>query len=105
MIVRNWYTQVDETRLDEYSASEQNQSFPIFNHRAGCLGVFFLRTEKGCAALSLREDMAAIDALVRIPIYQETVKKLIKTGLLRGQQRVEVYEVAGGFLGAISSSF
>ena len=82
--------------MAEYERFEQERSLAMFQKQAGFLGVLFLRAPKECAALSLWEDMGAVDALATSPTYQETVSQLRATGLLRGQQSVEIFEARGG---------
>ena len=52
----------------------------------------------GAAACSFWDDPQAIDRLRNSPTYQGTVARLLATGLLTGEQSVDVYEVAGGAL-------
>lgn len=98
MIIRIWRTQVDPSRMAEYEHFEQTYSLPMFHQQNGCLGVLFLCTEKDCAALSLWENEQAIEQLATSPTYQATVRQLQSTGLLRGEQSVEVFEIQGGDL-------
>jgi heme-degrading monooxygenase HmoA len=63
---------------------------------AGFRGVLFTRDGADCAVLSLWEDRDAIAALAGSPVYQETVQRLVATGVLAGPQTVEVLEVHGG---------
>jgi heme-degrading monooxygenase HmoA len=58
--------------------------------------VLFTRDGADCAVLSLWEDRDAIAALAGSPVYQETVQRLVATGVLAGPQTVEVLEVHGG---------
>lgn len=96
MIIRLWRTRVVPTRMGEYERFEQELSLPMFRQQAGFLGVLFLRTKKDCAALSMWEDMRAVEALATSQTYQETVHKLQATGLLVEQQALDVFEIRGG---------
>ena len=98
MIIRIWRTQVNASRTTEYENFAQTYSLPMFRQQEGCLGVLFLRTEKDYAALSLWDSIQVVEKLAHSSIYQETVQQLQATGLLEGQQAVEVFEVRGGFL-------
>lgn len=96
MIARIWRTQVDEARMAEYERYANEQSLPMFRQQTGFLGVVFLRTPHDCAALTFWEDAAAIAALGDSPSYQETSHRLQETGMLLGEQSVEVFAVRGG---------
>lgn len=96
MIARIWRTQVNEARMAEYERYANDHSLPMFRQQTGFLGVLFLRTPHDCAALSFWEDAAAVAALGDSASYQETARRLQATGVLRGEQSVEVFEVRGG---------
>lgn len=100
MIVRVWRTRVDRARMREYARFEQERSLPMLRGEPGFLGVLFLRTAAGCAALTIWEDLHAVDALTRSQRYQEVVRELQATGLLVGRPSIEVLEVHGGALRA-----
>ena len=97
MIVRIWRTGVDRNRLEEYARFEEERSLPMFRERSGFLGVLFLREgEDRAAALTLWEDMAALEALATSSSYLRTVQELVDTGLLIGGQSVDILHVHGG---------
>ena len=99
MIVRIWRTGVDRNRLEEYARFEEERSLPMFREQRGFLGVLFLREGADrAAALTLWEDMAAVEALTTSPSYLRTVQVLVNTGLLIGEQSIDVFEVKGGRL-------
>ena len=99
MLVRIWRTSVDAARLAEYGEFERKRSLPMFREQRGLLGVLFLReADDRAAALTFWEDEEAIQALATSPSYNRTVETLLATGLLRGEQSVEVFEVEGGEL-------
>ncbi len=99
MLVRIWRTGVDASRLAEYGEFERERSLPMFREQRGLLGVLFLReADDRAAALTFWEDEEAIRALAASPSYKETVETLLATGLLRGEQTVEVFEVRDGEL-------
>lgn len=97
-IVRIWRTGVDRSRMKEYEEFEREESKPMFRKQAGNLGVLFVRSQAGCAAISFWIDSRSVERLARSKTYQQTVKKLKATGLLKGRQDAEVFEVEGGFL-------
>ena len=84
--------------MKEYEEFERQESEPMFREQAGNLGVLFVRLQAGCAAVSFWKDSRSIEQLARSKTYQQTVKKLRATGLLKGTQDIEVFEVKGGFL-------
>lgn len=98
MLVRIWRTRVGRSRMKEYEKFERQESKPMFRKQAGNLGVLFVRSQAGCAAVSFWKDASSIEQLARSRTYQQTVKKLKATGLLKGTQYTEVFEVKGGFL-------
>jgi heme-degrading monooxygenase HmoA len=99
MIVRIWRTGVDRSRLEEYARFEEERSLPMFCEQPGLIGVFFLREgEDRAAALTLWEDIAAVEALETSSSYLRAVEELVNTGLLIGGQAVDVFEVKGGRL-------
>lgn len=105
MIVRIWRVQVDSSRIAEYESFERERSLPMFRRQQGFLGVLFLRTAEECAALTLWGSLRAVQALSASESYRQTVSELEATGLLKGRQSVEVFEVKRGFLrtGAIEA--
>ena len=98
MIVRIWRTRVDPEREEEYERFTQEHSLPMFHQQRGLLGVLLLHGPEEWAALTMWESMAAVEALESSPTYAKTVHRLEGSGLLTGEQSVEVFEVHGGFL-------
>jgi heme-degrading monooxygenase HmoA len=96
VLIRVWRTGVKSERIAEYEEFERNDSLAMFKQQAGCLGVLFLRSREGCAALSLWRAESDIAALESSPTYQETVARLMASGLLEGEQRIEIFHYAGG---------
>ena len=84
--------------MTEYERFEQQESKPMFRKQGGILGVLFIRSQSGCAVLSVWKDAKSIELLASSESYQQTVDKLTSTGLLKGAQTVEVFEVKDGFL-------
>jgi heme-degrading monooxygenase HmoA len=97
MIVRIWRTGVDRSRIAEYARFEEERSLPMFCAQPGLIGVFFLREgEDRAAALTLWEDMAAVEALAISSPYPRTVQEPVDTGLLTGGQSVDIFYIHGG---------
>ena len=90
MIVRIWRTKIDPTRAGEYEAFARDQSLPMFRQQSGFLGVLFVGSDGRRAVATLWEDADSIERLSGSTTYQTTVSRLVETGLLRGQQSVEV---------------
>jgi heme-degrading monooxygenase HmoA len=96
MLLRIWRTGVTRECMREYEEFERIYSLPMFKWQEGCLGVFFLRGSEGCAAVSLWRSEADVVALDTSPTYQQTVARLMASGLLEGDQSVELFDCAGG---------
>lgn len=103
MLIRIWNTGVDPKRLSEYEEFEQQQSLPMFRAQKGCLGIWFLRKEGSFYAMSLWKDRTSIEALAESETYAQTVNALKATGLLQGEQTVQVFEVRSGKLFDLSA--
>jgi heme-degrading monooxygenase HmoA len=101
VIVRIWRTGIDPARADEYERFAQERSLPMFRAQQGFRGVLFTTTADGRrAVISFWEDQGAVDLLDRSETYGDTAAALGSTGVLRGEQTVEVLEVHGGELPA-----
>ncbi len=88
---------MDQSQLEEYARFEEERSLPMFCEQPGLIGVFFLREgENRAAALTLWEDMAAVEALATSSSYLRTVQELVDSGLLISGQSVEILHVHGG---------
>lgn len=98
MIARLWKTEIDADRLEDFQRFANEQSLPMFKQQKGFLGVQFWHNPEGCVTLSLWEDMASVEALKDSETYQQTVKDIEASGLIRGEQTVEVFAVFGGTL-------
>ena len=98
MIVRIWRTAIEPHREAEYREFEQQQSLPMFRQQTGFLGVLFLRSNTSAAALTLWGSEEDVERLARSPTYLATVERLERTRLLRGDQTVEAFEVAGAHI-------
>ena len=97
MLVRIWRTGVDAARLAEYERFEREHSLPMFRAQRGLVGVLFLReAEDRAAALTIWEDEGALRELEASASYERTVERSLSTGLLKGEQTVEVFRVEGG---------
>jgi heme-degrading monooxygenase HmoA len=69
----------------------------MFCEQPGLIWVFYLREgEDRAAALTLWEDMAAVEALAISSPYPRTVQEPVDTGLLIGGQSVDIFHIHGG---------
>ena len=98
MLIRIWQVKVKPDRFDELEDFSNARSLPMFMQQEGCLGVLFSRDEHYCATISFWEDMKAIEQLKDSSSYNDTVEKIVATGMLEGEQSVEIFETFGGFL-------
>jgi heme-degrading monooxygenase HmoA len=101
VIVRIWRTGIDPARAGEYDRFAEERSLPMFRTQQGFRGVLFTTAaEDGRAVISFWGDQNAVDRLDRSESYRATAGALGSTGILRGEQTVEVLEVSGGELPA-----
>ena len=99
MILRIWSAALDPARLEEYRRFEAERSLPMLHRQPGFLGVFFLRAaEDRAASITIWEDRGAVEASESSPSYRRTARELAESGLLAGEQLVEILEVEGGDL-------
>jgi heme-degrading monooxygenase HmoA len=97
VIVRIWRTGIDPARTEDYERFTRERSLPMFRSQAGFRGVLFAsgdETER--VVLSFWENAGAVAALDGSPSYGETVDALLASGILTGEQSVEVLDVHGG---------
>jgi heme-degrading monooxygenase HmoA len=99
VILRIWRTELHPARLGEYRRFERERSLPMFHRQAGLLGVLFLReAEAQTASLTIWEDEGTLEALESSPSHRQAARELAESGMLAGEQSVEVFEVGGGDL-------
>jgi heme-degrading monooxygenase HmoA len=97
MLARIWRTGVKPERFEEYERFAHERSLPMFREQRGFIGALFMREEADRAAvLTLWEDEKAIEELEASSFYRKTVEVILGSGLLAGEQSVEVFEVHGG---------
>jgi heme-degrading monooxygenase HmoA len=97
VIVRIWRTRIDPARSEEYERFAGERSLPMFRRQAGFRGVLFASgDESERVVLTFWENVGAVDELGRSPTYRETVDALLASGILTGEQTVEVLDVHGG---------
>jgi len=99
VILHIWRAGLDPARMEEYRSFEAERSLPMLRKQPGLLGVLFLREAGGGAvSITIWEDRGTVEALESSPSYRKTTHELAKSGLLGGEQSVEVLEVEGGEL-------
>ena len=98
MLVRTWKVHILKNRITDLKHFARTESLPMFKKQAGCLGVMFTLSGNLCATTTIWKDMESIVALKTSPTYNETVKKIVATGMLEGEQSVEIFDCFGGFL-------
>ena len=99
MIVRIWRTGIDPARADEYERFAEERSLRMFRAQRGFRGVLFTTAaDDRRAVISFWEDQGDVELLGRSESYRDTAAALGSTGILRGEQTVEVLEVHGGDL-------
>jgi heme-degrading monooxygenase HmoA len=101
VIVRIWRTRIDPARAAEYERFAEERSLPMFRAQSGFRGVLFTAAaENSRAVISFWEDQEAVELLDRSDSYRQTASALGSTGILRGDQTVELLNVTGGDLPA-----
>ena len=99
MIVRIWRTGIDPARAAAYERFAEERSLPMFRAQPGFRGVLFTTAaDGGRAVISFWEDERAVELLDRSETYRETASALGSSGILRGEQSVEVLIAHGGAL-------
>lgn len=98
MPVRTWRVKIHPERINELENFAHTYSLPMFQKQVGCLGVLFTRKGSDCATISVWENAEAIERLKSSSTYRETVRQIEATGMLEGEQSVEVLQSFGGFL-------
>jgi heme-degrading monooxygenase HmoA len=97
-VARLWKTGIDPTRHGEFRDFEQRYSLPMFREQRGFLGVLFLHSAAGAAVLTLWASREDAERLAESSAYRATVARLEQTGLLRGEQTIEVFEMTGAHI-------
>jgi heme-degrading monooxygenase HmoA len=99
LLLRIWTTRYDPARRAELEAFAQTVSLPMFHRQQGLRGVLFAANGDLFAAVTFWESQEAIRKLEQESAdYAEVVRRIMLTGFLLGEQRVEVLEVVGGDL-------
>ena len=94
MLLRMWWTEFDLDRLDELNEFARTRSTPMFEAFTGCLGHVFAHQGDRFLAASTWIGHHAIGVAEASSLYRETVDSLAATGLLRGEQSGEVFDIS-----------
>jgi heme-degrading monooxygenase HmoA len=98
VIVRIWRTEVQDGRLSEYREFARHRSLPMFRQQPGFRGVVLAAGPKEHVVITFWDTAADVARLDSSPSYHDTADALLASGILRGTQRVEVFEGEIGFL-------
>ena len=93
MLLRLWLSGFDPERLGELNDFATSRSGPMFDSFDGCLGYAFAHSEAIYWTLSLWSDREAIARAEQSDLYKETVEAIHATGILQGDQQVEVLDL------------
>jgi heme-degrading monooxygenase HmoA len=97
VIVRIWRTGIDPARAAEYDRFAGERSLAMFRAQRGFRGVLFTTAaDDRRAVISFWEDETAVERLDQSETYRDAAGALGSTGILRGEQTVEVLRVSGG---------
>jgi heme-degrading monooxygenase HmoA len=100
VILRFWRAEVDPACIEEYRRFERERCLSMLRKQPGFLGVLFLRAAEAhdAASITIWEDRGAVEALQSSPSYRQTTRELAESGLLAGEQSVEIFQVESGDL-------
>lgn len=93
MLLRIWKTEFDAERLDELNEFAKTRSTPMFDSFPGCMGHLFAHRDGTYYTLSMWIGAHAIREAEATDLYRQTVAALLATGILRGEQTVEVLDI------------
>ena len=98
MLIRIWQIKVKPDRFGDLEKFGEEYFQPMFERQEGCLGVLFTHDENYSAMISMWDDMRSIEKLRESSLYHEAVESILGSGLVDGEQSVEIFEASGGFL-------
>ncbi|MBA3595312.1 MAG: hypothetical protein H0W47_16215 [Polaromonas sp.] len=84
-------------RFDELAATD---SVAFFKTVPGCVGAVFSRSEKKGYVLTAWTDEASAAAASTSQAYGEAVQRIVKSGVMAGEQSLESLTVSGRFFAA-----
>lgn len=92
MITRIWETGIAEGRMQDYLEFAQKISAPMFRMQKNILGFMILHSQNKSEVLTWWPDRQSIAEMQGNELYQQTVTKILDSGLLAGRQTVEIFE-------------
>ena len=95
MLLRLWRAEFDHERLDELNEFARTRSGPMFDSLPGCMGHIFSHSAGTYLTISMWIGDRAIKQAEASDIYRETVAAITASGILRGDQVIEVFDVDG----------
>lgn len=91
MIVRIWSSGIVKGRENEYLTFAGGISMPMFKEHP-IKGVYILTTERKTKVVTLWNNLDDITKMENSEKYKETVNKILASGLIEGDQSVELFE-------------
>lgn len=98
MLIRTWKVHIHKDKIGELKHFAKTKSLPMFKEQTGCLGVLFTLDGNLCNTTTLWRDRESIEMLKTSITYNDTVEKIVATGMLEGESTVEIFDCFGGFL-------
>ena len=96
MIVRLWRAQISSSNRQEFEHIGEHHLAPLLERQDGFGGVLFLFKEDEATLMSMWRDREAAERFAACTEAQELAAKVRERGLIQGEPRVEIFEVAGG---------
>lgn len=93
MLLRLWRTKFDPGRLDELNEFASSRSTPMFDSFAGCMGHMFCHSGDSYLTISMWIGRHAIEQAEASDVYRKTTEALLATGIVGGEQTVEVLDI------------
>lgn len=93
MIARIWKSHLDSEKIESYLTFARTYSIPMFKKQKGILGVAVLLKGEETQVLTFWKEARYIAEMENNPLYIRTVNEIVKSGVLKGSQTVEVFQV------------
>jgi heme-degrading monooxygenase HmoA len=90
VVVRIWRTSVVPERAEDYRRFARERSLPMFRRSDGFLGALFTEDGVERIVVTLWADRRSAERLAESAAYLETVAELERSGILAGEQGLEV---------------
>ena len=96
MIVRLWRVQISAAHRPEFEHIGEEHVAPLLELQEGFGGCLFLFQENEATLMTMWRDRAAAEQFSESPEALELGAQIRDRGLLRGEPRIEIFDVAGG---------